>query len=101
MSCIPAAVAVWALVKPRVFGAYIGLAVVGSIIAGLLWGAGGGLIGATGNGPQQLYRKGGLLPRLRPPLTLLAPLIQGQVGLAPMFQSAGAPSVAHIIQAPC
>ncbi len=38
VSCIPAAVAVWALVKPRVFGAYIGFAVVGSIIAGLLWG---------------------------------------------------------------
>jgi len=38
VSCIPAAVAVWALVKPRVFGTYIGLAVIGSIIAGLLWG---------------------------------------------------------------
>ena len=39
VSCIPAAIAVWALVKPRVFGAYLGFAVVGSIIAGLLWGA--------------------------------------------------------------
>ncbi|GKY87024.1 permease [Sinisalibacter aestuarii] len=39
VSCIPAAVAVWALVKPRVFAAYLGLAVAGSIIAGLAWGA--------------------------------------------------------------
>ena len=38
VSCIPAAVAVWALVKPRVFGAYLGFAVIGSIVAGLLWG---------------------------------------------------------------
>ena len=38
VSCIPAAVAVWALVKPRVFGAYLGLAVTGAIIAGVLWG---------------------------------------------------------------
>ncbi len=38
VSCIPAAVAVWALVKPRVFGAYLGLAITGAIIAGLLWG---------------------------------------------------------------
>ncbi len=37
VSCIPAAIAVWALVKPRVFAAYLGLAVVGSIIAGLGW----------------------------------------------------------------
>lgn len=39
VSCIPAAIAVWALVKPRVFGAYIGFALIGAIIAGLLWQA--------------------------------------------------------------
>ncbi len=39
VSCIPAAVAVWALVKPRVFAAYIGFAVTGALIAGLAWGA--------------------------------------------------------------
>lgn len=39
VSCIPAAIAVWALVKPRVFAAYLGLAVVGAVIAGLAWGA--------------------------------------------------------------
>ena len=39
VSCIPAAVAVWALVKPRVFMAYLGLALIGAIIAGLVWGA--------------------------------------------------------------
>ena len=38
VSCIPAAVAVWALVKPRVFAAYLGIAMVGSLIAGLVWG---------------------------------------------------------------
>ena len=38
VSCIPAAVAVWALVKPRVFMAYLGIALVGSLIAGLVWG---------------------------------------------------------------
>ncbi|WP_424944168.1 permease [Aliiroseovarius crassostreae] len=37
VSCIPAAVAVWALVKPRVFGAYLGLAVVGAVLAGIGW----------------------------------------------------------------
>lgn len=37
VSCIPAAVAVWALVKPRVFAAYIGYAMVGAILAGLIW----------------------------------------------------------------
>lgn len=37
VSCIPAAIAVWALVKPRVFAAYIGLAMVGSFFAGILW----------------------------------------------------------------
>ncbi|MBF9035045.1 permease [Rhodobacterales bacterium HKCCE2091] len=39
VSCIPAAVAVWALVKPRVFAAYIGLAILGAILAGIAWGA--------------------------------------------------------------
>ncbi len=38
VSCIPAAVAVWALVKPRVFAGYLGFAFVGSLIAGLAWG---------------------------------------------------------------
>ena len=38
VSCIPAAIAVWALVKPRVFSAYLGIAFVGSLSAGLVWG---------------------------------------------------------------
>ncbi|MCT4556615.1 MAG: permease [Pelagimonas sp.] len=38
VSCIPAAIAVWALVKPRVFAAYLGFALVGSVLAGLAWG---------------------------------------------------------------
>ena len=38
VSCIPAAIAVWALVKPRVFAAYLGIAIAGSLIAGLVWG---------------------------------------------------------------
>jgi len=37
VSSIPAALAVWALVKPRVFAAYLGLAIIGSIIAGVIW----------------------------------------------------------------
>lgn len=37
VSCIPAAIAVWALVKPRVFLAYLAFAVVGAVLAGLLW----------------------------------------------------------------
>lgn len=44
VTCIPAAVAVWALVKPRVFAAYFGLAVVGALIAGFAWGAVAGLV---------------------------------------------------------
>lgn len=36
-SSIPAAMAVWALVKPRVFGIYIALAMVGAILSGLAW----------------------------------------------------------------
>ncbi|MDU8928841.1 permease [Alisedimentitalea sp. MJ-SS2] len=39
VSCIPAAIAVWALVKPRVFFAYIGYAVIGAVIAGFAWAA--------------------------------------------------------------
>ncbi|MGR3484130.1 MAG: permease [Paracoccaceae bacterium] len=39
ISCIPAALAVWALVKPRVFAAYIGYAFAGSLAAGTIWQA--------------------------------------------------------------
>ena len=39
VSCIPAAIAVWALVKPRVFGAYLGIAFAGSVAAGVVWNA--------------------------------------------------------------
>ena len=39
VSCIPAAIAVWALVKPKVFGAYIFFGFTGSLIAGLVWAA--------------------------------------------------------------
>ncbi|WP_424939477.1 permease [Aliiroseovarius sp. S253] len=39
ISSIPAAVAVWALVKPRVFAAYLGIAVVGAVLAGIGWNA--------------------------------------------------------------
>jgi len=39
VSCIPAAVAVWALVKPKVFVSYLAFAFVGSMIAGTLWAA--------------------------------------------------------------
>ncbi len=39
VSSIPAAVAVWALVKPRVFAAYITLGITGAMAAGLAWGA--------------------------------------------------------------
>ena len=44
VTCIPAAVAVWALVKPRVFAAYVGLAVIGALLAGFAWGAVAGII---------------------------------------------------------
>lgn len=37
VSSIPAAMAVWALVKPRVFAAYLGFAVTGAILAGIAW----------------------------------------------------------------
>ncbi|MEL7026565.1 MAG: permease [Pseudomonadota bacterium] len=36
-SSIPAAIAVWALVRPRVFSAYIALAICGAVIAGIVW----------------------------------------------------------------
>ncbi|MFT4714972.1 MAG: uncharacterized membrane protein YraQ (UPF0718 family) [Paracoccaceae bacterium] len=39
VSCIPAAIAVWALVKPKVFFAYLGFAFVGALIAGTTWSA--------------------------------------------------------------
>lgn len=39
VSCIPAAIAVWALVKPRVFAAYLGFAITGAMIAGTIWQA--------------------------------------------------------------
>ena len=39
VSCIPAAIAVWALVKPRVFVAYLGIAMLGAVLAGLSWAA--------------------------------------------------------------
>lgn len=37
VSSIPAAIAVWALVRPRVFAAYIGIAMAGALIAGAAW----------------------------------------------------------------
>ena len=37
VSCIPAAIAVWALVKPRVFAVYLGFALVGAVLAGFAW----------------------------------------------------------------
>ncbi len=39
VTCIPAAIAVWALVKPRVFLAYVFLALSGSFVAGSIWAA--------------------------------------------------------------
>lgn len=39
VSCIPAGIAVWALVRPRVFAAYLGFAMVGALLAGLAWQA--------------------------------------------------------------
>ena len=39
VSSVPAAIAVWALVKPRVFAAYLGLAFVGAVTAGFAWTA--------------------------------------------------------------
>lgn len=37
VSSIPAAVAVWALVKPRVFAAYLVFALAGALVAGVIW----------------------------------------------------------------
>lgn len=37
VSSIPAAIAVWALVKSRVFAAYLGIAMVGALVSGLAW----------------------------------------------------------------
>lgn len=39
VSCIPAAIAVWALVKPKVFVSYLLFAFIGSLAAGLAWAA--------------------------------------------------------------
>jgi len=39
VSSIPAAMAVWALVKPRIFAAYLGFAFVGALVAGMVWSA--------------------------------------------------------------
>lgn len=39
VSSIPAALAVWALVRPRVFVAYLVLALIGAVAAGLAWDA--------------------------------------------------------------
>lgn len=39
VSSVPAAVAVWALVKPRVFSVYLGLGILGAILSGVMWGA--------------------------------------------------------------
>lgn len=39
VSCIPAAIAVWALVRPRVFAAYVAFGFTGSLMAGLVWAA--------------------------------------------------------------
>ena len=37
ISSIPAAIAVWALVRPRVFAAYLGFAITGAVLAGITW----------------------------------------------------------------
>jgi hypothetical protein len=37
VSSIPAALAVWALVKPRVFAAYMGFAITGATLTGVVW----------------------------------------------------------------
>lgn len=41
MTCIPAMAAVWAIVKPQVFAAYVGFAFVGAIAVGMLFAASG------------------------------------------------------------
>ncbi len=37
VTCIPAAIAVWALVRPAVFGLYLGLGLTGAILSGISW----------------------------------------------------------------
>jgi uncharacterized membrane protein YraQ (UPF0718 family) len=37
VSSIPAMAAVWSLVKPPVFGVYLGLGVVGAVVSGMLF----------------------------------------------------------------
>lgn len=37
VSSIPAAIAVWALVKPRVFAAYLTMGIAGALLAGFVW----------------------------------------------------------------
>ena len=37
VTCIPAAVAVWPLVKVRVFAAYLAYGFAGAVFAGLIW----------------------------------------------------------------
>ncbi|MDE0110950.1 MAG: permease, partial [Albidovulum sp.] len=39
VTCIPAAVAVWALVRARIFLAYLTFAIIGSVAGGVLWAA--------------------------------------------------------------
>lgn len=41
MTCIPAMAAVWAIVKPNVFAAYLAFAFLGAVIVGLIFGATG------------------------------------------------------------
>ena len=43
VSSIPAMTAVYALVRPPVFAAYVGLGFVGAVLAGIAWGAGVGI----------------------------------------------------------
>ncbi len=37
VTCIPAAIGIWSLVKPKVFALYLGYAIAGSLIAGLIF----------------------------------------------------------------
>ena len=37
VSCVPTALAIWALVKPRVFAAYVAIGLVGTVLAGFAW----------------------------------------------------------------
>ncbi len=39
VSCVPTAVAIWGMVKPRIFLLYVSVATIGAILAGLLWQA--------------------------------------------------------------